>query len=98
MTHPDAMKPAEDLALRFASLVAQERDIEARLTKIRAEKEEALRRLLTFKPNGNGGTSADGGGKERVFQLLESQSTRIYGTAEVAKELGIAANVASAYL
>lgn len=89
------MKPAEDLALRFASLVAQERAVEAQLEKLRAEKDDSFRRLMAFKPNGNG---ADGGMKERVFELLESDPDRVFSTAEVGERLRLAGNVASAYL
>lgn len=93
----DPMKAAEDLALRFASLVGQEREAELRLTKVRAEKEDALKRLLAFKPSSNG-TASESGAKEKVFELLESKPIRVFATAEVGELLGIAANVASAYL
>lgn len=93
----DVMKTAEDLALRFATLVAQERDTEARLLKIKAEKEDALRKLLAVPANGNSSPSGSRD-KEKVFQLLEASPARIFTTAEVSEQLGMAGNVASAYL
>jgi hypothetical protein len=93
------MKTAEDLALRFAALVAQEREAEEQLAKVRTEKGEALRRLLAFKPNGNGASASEGSAaKERVFDLLESNPRKAFSTSEVAETLRIAGNVASAYL
>ena len=93
------MKAAEDLALRFATLVSQEREAESRLAKIRAEKEDALKKLLAIKTNGSGSSSPQGSGdKERVYQLLEAQPNRVFSTGEVATTLHMAGNVASVYL
>jgi hypothetical protein len=92
----------ERLAVKVAELVEVEEKMVADLSVVRSQKERAIQELIAHaRRNGNGNGSDQPEkpkGKESVYQLLTSEAGETFTTASVAERLGMAANIASAYL
>jgi hypothetical protein len=92
----------ERLAIKVAELAEVEEKMLAELAAVRSQKERAIQELIAHaRRNGNGIGNAQPErtkGKEAVYQLLVYDPDGIFTTAEVAEKLGIAPNIASAYL
>jgi hypothetical protein len=98
----------EKLALEFAELAGREgklsaesKRIASELAEVSAAKADALRRLAGANgENGNGSRQKpqDAGAKERVLQMLTSNPSHVFGSAEVVTKLGLTRGTASVYL